>query len=319
MDLDLRDLELLDALADAQTLTAAAKSLYVSQPALSQRLTKMEDKLGVRLFDREGRRLVVNPAGRRMLVASRLVLAELRSAERDVRDIRDGANRRVRFTSQCSTTFQWLPPVLKRFREQQPNIEIRIETVPGDDPIGALVDDRVDVALVTKLDRQMDRVLLTPLFDDEMVAVVAGPHPWAARRYVTARDFDDAHLILYDVYDQTRIPSTPLPVPHGARPARITTMPVITDLLIEMVAGGEGVTVLPNWVAAPYTTSHDVEIVHLGAKPLIRTWYCATRPGPRLPHIDAFVQELTRELEAPTRRDWQAVGRLQRIERAATR
>lgn len=319
MDLDLRDLELLDALADAHTLTAAAKSLYVSQPALSQRLTKMEDKLGVRLFDREGRRLVVNPAGRRMLVASRLVLAELRSAERDVRDIRDGANRRVRFTSQCSTTFQWLPPVLKRFREQQPNIEIRIETVPGDDPIGALVDDRVDVALVTKLDRQMDRVLLTPLFDDEMVAVVAGPHPWAARRYVTARDFDDAHLILYDVYDQTRIPSTPLPVPHGARPARITTMPVITDLLIEMVAGGEGVTVLPNWVAAPYTTSHDVEIVHLGAKPLIRTWYCATRPGPRLPHIDAFVQELTRELEAPTRRDWQAVGRLQRIERAATR
>ena len=279
----------------------------------------MEDKLGVRLFDREGRRLVVNPAGRRMLVASRLVLAELRSAERDVRDIRDGANGRVRFTSQCSTTFQWLPPVLKRFREQQPNIEIRIETVPGDDPIGALVDDRVDVALVTKLDRQMDRVLLTPLFDDEMVAVVAGPHPWAARRYVTARDFDDAHLILYDVYDQTRIPSTPLPVPHGARPARITTMPVITDLLIEMVAGGAGVTVLPNWVAAPYTTSHDVEIVHLGAKPLIRTWYCATRPGPRLPHIDAFVQELTRELEAPTRRDWQALGRLQRIERAATR
>jgi len=319
MDLDLRDLELLDALADAQTLTAAAKILYVSQPALSQRLTKMEDKLGVRLFDREGRRLVVNPAGRRMLVASRLVLAELRSAERDVRDIRDGANGRVRFTSQCSTTFQWLPPVLKRFREQQPNIEIRIETVPGDDPIGALVDDRVDVALVTKLDRQMDRVLLTPLFDDEMVAVVAGPHPWAARRYVTARDFDDTHLILYDVYDQTRIPSTPLPVPHGARPARITTMPVITDLLIEMVAGGEGVTVLPNWVAAPYTTSHDVEIVHLGAKPLIRTWYCATRPGPRLPHIDAFVQELTRELEAPMRRDWQAVGRLQRIERAATR
>lgn len=253
----------------------------------------MEDKLGVRLFVREARRLVANPAGRRMLVASRLVLAELRSAERDVRDIRDGANGR-------------------RFREQQPNIEVRIETVPGDDPISALVDDRVDVALVTKLDRQADRVVLSPLFDDEMVAVVAGQHPWAGRRYVTARDFDDAHLILYDVYDQTRIPSTPLPVPHGARPPRITTMPVITDLLIEMVAGGEGATVLPNWVAAPYTASHDVEIVHLGAKPLIRTWYCATRPGPRLPHVDAFVQELTRELETPTRRDLRAPERPQR-------
>ena len=59
--------------------------------------------------------------------------------------------------------------------------------------------------------------------------------------------------------------------------------------------------------------------MHLGAKPLIRTWYCATAPVRASLHIDAFVQELTRELEAPTRRDWQAVGRLQRIERAATR
>ena len=75
MDLDLRDIELLDALAADGTLTAAAERLFVSQPALSQRLTKMERKLGVPLFEREGRRLVANAAGRRMLVASRQVLA----------------------------------------------------------------------------------------------------------------------------------------------------------------------------------------------------------------------------------------------------
>ncbi|MGA5097469.1 LysR family transcriptional regulator substrate-binding protein [Streptomyces lavendulocolor] len=161
------------------------------------------------------------------------------------------------------------------------DIDVRIETVPDDAPVPALLADLVDVALVTKPDLQMDRVSLTRLFEDEMVAVVPAGHPWARRAHLTARDFDGADLVLYDFYDQKRIPSMPLPIPAGARPARITTMPVVTDLVVEMVAGGQGVTVLPNWVAAPHTTSHGLALVRIGARPLTRTWFCATRtPGP---------------------------------------
>lgn len=298
MDLDLRDLELLDALADHQTLTAAAANLYVSQPALSQRLTKMEDKLGVLLFDRQGRRLVPNPAGRRMLTASRQILTDLRSAERDVHEIANGRDRRVRFTAQCSTTFQWLPPILRSFRASHPDADVRIEAVADDDLIGALLDDRLDVALVHKPDRRMDQVEVTTLFEDEMVAVVGAGHPWATRHHVTARDFDDVHLILYDGYDQSRIPATPLPIPHGARPARVTTVPVMTDLVIEMVAGGEGVTVIPNWMALPFVGTHGVGIVPVGAKPQTRTWSCATRPGGQPDHIAAFADEVIQHLRA---------------------
>ncbi|MFD5417760.1 LysR family transcriptional regulator [Streptomyces sp. NPDC127069] len=296
MDVDLRDLELLEATAAAGSLTAAAEKLYVSQPALSQRLTRMEDRLGMRLFDRQGRRLVPNAAGRRMLVAAGRVLGELESATRDLREIREGRDRRVRFTAQCSTTFPWLPPVLRAFRAREPGIDVRIATVADDAPIPALLADEVDVALVTKPDVQMDRVTLTRLFDDEMVAVVPAGHPWASRAHLTARDFDGADLVLYDFYDQKRIPSIPLPIPVGARPGRITTMPVVTDLVVEMVAGGQGVSVLPNWVAAPYTASHGLALVRIGAQPLTRTWFCATRPGPRPPHLDVFVEELEARL-----------------------
>ncbi|MFE3324962.1 LysR family transcriptional regulator [Streptomyces sp. NPDC059176] len=296
MTVDLRDLELLAATADAGSLTAAAERLYVSQPALSQRLTRLEDRLGMPLFDRTGRRLVPNAAGRRMLVAAHQVLDELRSATRDLQEMRDGRDRRVRFTAQCSTTFQWLPPVIRAFRERHPEAEVRIESVPDDAPVPALLADRVDVALVTKPDREMDRISLTRLFDDEMVAVVPSDHPWAARPHLTAKDFTDAHLILYDAYDQARIPSIPLPLPPQARPARITTMPVITDLVIEMVAGGQGATILPNWVAAPYTNSHGLALIQIGATPMARTWYLGTRQGPRTPHLQAFVHELTTHL-----------------------
>ncbi|MFD0275375.1 LysR family transcriptional regulator [Kitasatospora sp. NPDC127111] len=298
MDVDLRDLELLHVTAETGSLTAAAARLYVSQPALSQRLTRLEDRLGMRLFDRKGRRLVPNDAGRRMLVAAGRVLAELEAATRDLRDLRDGRDRRVRFTAQCSTTFQWLPPVIRDFRQREPEAEVRIESVADDAPVPALLAGVVDVALVTKPDRELDRVSLTRLFDDEMVAVVPARHPWASRNHLTARDFTDAHLVLYDVYDQTRIPSVPLPLPPGARPARITVMPVITDLLVEMVAGGQGVTVLPGWVAAPYVATHDLALVRIGRTPLTRTWYCATRPGPRPPHVEAFVDVLVTRLRA---------------------
>ncbi|MEV0412766.1 LysR family transcriptional regulator [Streptomyces sp. NPDC050448] len=310
MDVDLRDLELLAATADAGSLTAAAERLFVSQPALSQRLTRLEDRLGMQLFDRQGRRLVPNAAGRRMLVAAHRILGEVDSATRDLREMRDGRDRRVRFAAQCSTTFQWLPPVLRAFREREPDAEVRIEAVADDAPIPALLADLVDVALVTKPDVQMDRVDLIPLFEDEMVAVVPAGHPWASRKHVTAADFTGVDLVLYDVYDQSRIPSFPLPIPPGARPARITTMPLVTDLVIEMAAGGQGIAVLPNWVAAPYAASHGLALVPIGARPLTRTWFCATRPGPRPPHVDAFVQELVARLGRPEAGSRRATGLL---------
>ena len=142
--------------------------------------------------------------------------------------------------------------MITAFRDKHPGTEVRIEQVVGDEPLAALLDDRVDVALVTKPDRLMEQVHVVPLFRDQMVAVVAADHPWARRSHVTARDFTDVHLVLYDIYDQGRSPAQPLPLPASARPGRISTVPLVTDLVIEMVASGEGISVLPRWAACPY-------------------------------------------------------------------
>lgn len=302
MDLELRDLELLDTLAEVGTLTAAASRLFVSQPALSQRLARLEDRLGVSLFNREGRKLVVTPAGVRMLSSARTVLAELRSAERDLREIHAGRDRRVRFTAQCGTAYQWLPPVIAALRDKHPGTEVRIEQVVGDEPLMALLDDRVDVALVTKPDQLMERVHLVPLFRDQMVAVVAVDHPWARRSHVTARDFTDVHLVLYDIYDQGRSPAQPLPLPPSARPGRVSTVPLVTDLVIEMVASGEGISVLPQWVAAPFAQAPDprVAVVQIGAKGTWRSWHLATRIGDHAPAVVDLAELVAARFRAGT-------------------
>jgi LysR family transcriptional regulator for metE and metH len=277
MEIDVRDLELLDALGEHATLTAAAGHLYVSQPALSQRLLRLEERLATPLFERRGRRLVPNAAGRRMLRAARVALGELRSARHDVHELADGRGRPLRVASQCSTNYEWMPAVVRSLRERLPGAELRIERLSDDEPLAALLDERLDVALVDKLDGDVNRVRLDRLFDDELLAVVGAAHPWAGRVSVAAEDFDDVHLVLCDAYDQTRLPSVPLPIPAGARPARLTTVAVGTDLLIEMVATSRDVTVLPSWLVAPYLATSDIAAVAVGDPPQHRTWYSATR------------------------------------------
>src|SRR3954451_21636328 len=244
MDVDVRDLELLEAIDRHETLTAAADQLYVSQPALSQRMVRLEQRLGTPLFER-GRRLVPTDAGRRMLRAARVTLVELRTAVRDVAgDARAGGPDTVRIWTQCSTNFQWLPPVLRTFRQRLPSAEVTVAVLDAQDPVGPLLSGEVDIALVTKLSQQLDRVRLHHLFDDELLTIVASDHPWSSKPYVSAEDFSQAHLVLFDSYDPERVPTMPLPTPGEVPPRKRTLLPMMTELVLETVVTSEAVTVL---------------------------------------------------------------------------
>lgn len=288
MDLDVRDLELLDALTTGGTLQQAADRLFVSQPALSQRLLKMEERLGTPLFDRVGRRLVPNMAGKRLLPRASRILMDLAAAEQEVREVARYGDRHVRLATQCATTFSWLTPIMRNLRTTRPDTVVRVQSI-DDDPLDALSGQRIDVAVVTKTRSTADQVSLTHLMDDEMMAVVAPEHPWATRQYVTRGDFATENLILYDSYDQARPGPTPLPIPPGAHPARLTIVPMLTELVIELVAAGEGISVLPTWVATPFVARGEVATVRIGSRGDIRPWYAGIRADDDRPHIHDFV------------------------------
>ncbi|MEV4489995.1 LysR family transcriptional regulator [Micromonospora coxensis] len=299
MDVDLRDLELLEALDQHATLTAAAAHLFLSQPALSQRLIRLEERLGSPLFERRGRRLVATQAGERMLRAARTVLWEVRAATHDVREASRGRRQPVRLASQCAGNYQWLPPVLRAFRDRMPGVEVLIDRASDSEVIPALIAGDLDVAIVSKLDPRMSQVRLERLFDDELVAVVGANHEWAARALVRADDFADVHLVLYDAYDPARVPAVALPVPPDARPGRLTIVPTVTELLIETVVSTGAVSVLPSWTVAPFLRTHPIVTVRVDDPGQRRTWYCATRHAPRREQVDAFADLLRATLTGP--------------------
>ncbi|WP_051179274.1 LysR family transcriptional regulator [Nocardia concava] len=292
MNLDVRDLELLDALAGGGTLQQAADRLFVSQPALSQRLLRMEERLGTPVFDRVGRRLVPNQAGARLLPRASRILADLAAAEREVGEVARNGDRHIRLSTQCSTTVSWLTPVMREMRKARPDSAIRVVNASDDDLADALLTQLIDVAVLTKLTPAAAQVKLTHLMDDEMLAVVASEHRWATRKYVTGPDFATENLILYDGYDQSRPNALPLPIPPGARPDRITIVPMLTELVVELVAAGEGVGILPSWVIAPYLTRGEVTAVRIGQRGDTRAWYAATRSDDDRAHVLDFVGRL---------------------------
>src|SRR5438270_13290047 len=120
MNLEIRDLRLIEAIARQGTMTRAALGLHVSQSALSHQLTDLERTAGVPLFERRPRRMVLTPEGDRLLTTAQVILQELRDAEQALRDGTRNDSGTLRISTECYTCYHWLPRCMAAFEQQFP-------------------------------------------------------------------------------------------------------------------------------------------------------------------------------------------------------
>ena len=293
MALEVRDLRLLGAVAEQGTLTRAGNVLFLTQSALSRQLADLEKRLGVALFQRHGRRMVLTPAGERLLESGREILSAVARAEQEARDTAGSSEAVLRFATECYTCYHWLPSTLIEYRRRFPSVEPRIVAAATRRPIPALLKGQLDVAIVS--DRIRDRrISLTPLFADELAAVVSSDHPWASRAFVTAADFADQEVLLYNLPRSESTLFREVLDPAGVVPRRVSRIE-LTEAILELVRAGLGVTMLARWAVAPYVRSGELAAVRITRKGLHRQWSAATLAHKEPPeHLTAFVELLTR-------------------------
>ena len=188
MDLELRDLRMVAAIAASGSVTKAAGDLHRTQSAISHQLRAIEDRLGTPLFLRVGKRMVVTAAGELVLATARRVLEDIRATEDDVRRIGGRQAGVLRVCAQCNTGYHWLPPLVEVFRRRFPAIDVSLAVECTLRPLDALLEGRLEVAIVTQA-VQHDQVRVRPLFEDEHAAIVAPDHPFAKRAFVRPEDF----------------------------------------------------------------------------------------------------------------------------------
>src|SRR5215831_5079316 len=175
MDLEIKHLRLVSAIAGTGSVTRAGDLLNLSQSALSHQLRDIEDRLGVPLFHRVGKRMVLTLVGDTLLRTAQQVLDLVARTEGEIRRAgkRDGGL--LRITTQCYTCYHWLPGLLKEYRLRHPHVDVQVDGDATHRPIKSLLEGSIDLAIVS--DRVRDRRLVErPLFEDEMVAIMAPNH-----------------------------------------------------------------------------------------------------------------------------------------------
>ncbi|HEX9760725.1 MAG TPA: LysR family transcriptional regulator [Candidatus Acidoferrales bacterium] len=291
MDLEIRHLRLVQAIADRGSMTRAGQFLNLTQSALSHQLRDIESRLGTPLFWRVNRRMVLTPAGQRLLDSARGLLGELERTEAEIRRIGQGQQGVLRLATQCNTCFQWLPARLKLFYREFPRVDVQVVAEATHRPVPYLLRGRLDLAVLTGPVRhpQLD---VRPLFEDEMRVVVRPDHPLAGREFVTAQDFAGENLFTYSRDTEDNYTFRHVLNPAGVRPAQVSAVP-LTEAIVEMVKAGLGIGVMATWAVAREVNAGSVRALPLTRHGLRRTWHAATLKTKQAPaHLGGFIELL---------------------------
>ena len=299
MDLEVRHLRLVTEIAAAGSMTRAAETLHLTQSALSHQLRDIESRFKTQFFVRLGRRMVLTPAGERLLTSARRVLVDLAQAEEDVRTLAGGGGRR---DSRVHAVQHGLSLAGAAAGGVQPAVSARRhERARGrhGSPVPALLEGRLDLAILVGSCRDR-RVRLRPLFMDEMVAVVAPDHPLARRTWASARMLAQEHLLIYSSAKEESFVLTQVFARNGLTPARLSFI-MLTEAMMELARAGVGVGVLPRWSAHRAIASGALKAVSIGRRGVHRQWTAATLAARRDPdHLVAFI-DLIAERAGPVR------------------
>ena len=254
--LEIRHLRTLIALAEAGNLSVAAKRVHLTQSALSHQLKTLEERYGMRLFERKSNPLRLSPAGQRLLGLARETVAAVESAERDLLRMKSDSGGELRIVLECHTCFDWLMPVMDDFRRRWPEVEVDLVAGFHADPLKLLRDGRADLVIGSRPGANRNWTVL-PLFEFEILVVLPNGHRLRARKQVEAADLAGETLITYPVPESRIDIIREVLRPAGVRLPRRTAE--LTVAILQLVASRRGIAALPNWGLKNYV-DHDYVI-----------------------------------------------------------
>lgn len=294
MHIEFRHLKTIRAIHQAGGLARAADLLHITQSALSHQIKGLEEQTGVELFVRRSKPMRLSAAGQRLLRLAERILPEIEALEQEFEGLREGSAGRLHIAIECHACFEWLFPVLERFRKTWPDVDVDIRPGLAFDALPALQKEEVDL-VISSDPEDLPGVSFKPLFDYEPVFVASSQHPLADRPYVEAADFRDEVLITYPV-ERTRLDVfTELLTPAKVEPKAIRQVE-LTAVILLLVASNRGVAVLPDWVVRQVRTSSDYVTRRLTEQGVTKRLYAAIRDEDADKPYMAQVLRLAREI-----------------------
>lgn len=242
--MNLRDLHYLVAVADLQSFIQAAERCFISQPTLSMQIKKLEEELGVQLFERTNKRVISTEVGEAIIASARRIVQETEAIKHIAQAAKDPLAGNLRLGAIPTVSPYIFPSLVPLIKEQLPRIRLILLEEKTEQLLQQLKNGDIDLALLA-LPITEDLLESCHLFDDPFLLAVAEDHEFAAKPIIDYADLYGLALLLLDEGHCLRGQALSVCQIGGAieqEDLRATGL----ETLRQMVRAGTGMTFIPQ-------------------------------------------------------------------------
>ncbi len=243
--MDFADLQAFVAVAEQRSFSRAAESLHRTQPAISKRIAALEADLNTTLFDRIGHRPILTEAGHALLPRARRIIADVEDSRRAVINLAGEVGGQLRIGTSHHIGLHRLPPLLRRYSELHPEVELDIQFMDSEAACHAVEHGDLELGIVTLPLAPSAALDIRVLWPDPLAVMVGRNHPLALRRSVRASELAPYTAILPATGTFTRavVEQAFLPLAVNLKVALSTNY---LETIKMMVSVGLGWSILPR-------------------------------------------------------------------------
>ena len=247
--MELRDLQWFVAIAEDLSFTKAALRIGMAQPALSLRLRQFEVALGAPLFARTKRKVSLTEAGIALLPLARQILGSADQAAQTVRMVSAGHSGVLRIGAFYSAIYTVLPPIIRHFAVQYPNVEIQIKELIVTQQVKMLRSGDIDIGVI-RSEYALSGLHTLNLLKEDLYCVLHVDHPLAERKTISLRQLADESLITLDPEFNADFYSATVAAFAGQNLSpRIVKKAPDMHLVLGLVSAGLGFALVPSSLA----------------------------------------------------------------------
>jgi DNA-binding transcriptional LysR family regulator len=285
--MDLRQLEIVKAIAETGSFTAAGSQLHVSQSAISRQILLLEDEFHERLFVRLGRRVQITAAGEAILQLANRVFADIRDTSASITDKQKVLSGTLNLVGGMTVCLYVFPLLLKEFRRHHPHVDIKVATGSTQRLLRRIRSGRADLGLLT-LPVDDGAFTAVPVLREELMLVMPATHPLAVKDSVGVEALVGLPFIIFEAGSNTRRTLDEFFVREQIKP-KIVTETENVEIIKSMVASGLGVAIVPFQSVERETRGGSLKVARIRAQQLVRETGWVYRSGEKVPRV---VQEM---------------------------
>jgi DNA-binding transcriptional LysR family regulator len=202
--MDIQNIRAFLMVAETGSFSRAAEQLFITQPAISKRISTLELSLDCQLFDRLGKNIQLTQAGEALIPSYQRILAEMAETENIISTLRKEVSGHLKFGTSHHIGLHRLPPVLRQYTRQYPKVELDIQFMDSESAAALILKGDIELAWITLPDT-IDKPFTTiPIWPDPMQCVVANDHVLAKQEYVSRKQLAEHGVLIQSHSTHTR-------------------------------------------------------------------------------------------------------------------